>query len=205
MTQQNIIEGFIKNDKEVILYFYKKLFAQIKKMIMENGGDEDDVRNTIWKAFHAFKIQCQKKENHPNNPEAYIVQIARFLWYKELKQKKRKQMIHQYYDNLQEDIELVESIETTLVETDRQEIALQFQQQLNNISIYCQQIIRLRYQHELPHSDIAARYGISETASRKRLSRCLKELARFIDSKGLTNQIAHHFPSVIKYVKKHVH
>ncbi|MEZ4885358.1 MAG: sigma-70 family RNA polymerase sigma factor [Chitinophagales bacterium] len=204
MNPKNIIEGFVTNDKEVILHYYKKLFAQIKGIVMKNGGDEDDVRDTIWKAFHAFKVQCQKKSTPPNNIEAYIVQIARFLWYKELKKKKNEQMIHQYYNELEENQQFEESIEITLVETDRQEVALQFQQHLNNLSIYCQQIIRLRYQYELPHTDIAARFGISEVVSRKRLSRCLKDLARFIESKGLTEHIANHFPSVYKYIKKHI-
>ncbi|MFK7904890.1 MAG: RNA polymerase sigma factor, partial [Chitinophagales bacterium] len=184
--------------------FYKKLFAQIKKLVKEKGGDEDDVRNTIWKAFHAFRVQCKKTSSPPNNIEAYIVQIARFLWYKELRQKKKTQMIHQYYDTVEEDQKLENSIEATLIETDRQEVALQFQQYLNNLPVQCQQMIRLRYQHGLPHSDIAARLNISETVSRKRLSRCLKQLALFIDSKDLTNHIANHFPSVSEYIKKHI-
>ena len=174
-------------------------------MVLNSGGDEDDIRNTIWKAFNAFKVQCQKDAHKIKNVEAYVFQTARLLWYQELKQKIRDRMIHQYYDDLEEDVELVESIEATFIETDRQEIALQFQQHLSNLSRYCQQIIRLRYQYNLPHSDIAARYGTSEAASRKRLSRCLKDLARFIDSKGLTEQIANHFPSVVQYVRKHAY
>ncbi len=203
MNQRNIIESFIKNDKEVILFYYKKLYAQIKKNVLMNGGDEDDVRNIIWKAFHAFKVQCQKKETLPSNIEAYIVQIARFLWYKELKKKKEKQMIHQYYNEIKENQKLEKSIEATLIETDRQEIALQFQEHLNNLSLQCQQIIRLRYQYGLPHTDIADRFNISEVASRKRLSRCLKDLALFIDSNDLTEHIANHFPSITEYIKKY--
>lgn len=204
MTQQDITKGFLQNDKEVILYYYKKLFKQIKKIIVTNGGDEDDVRNIIWKAFHAFKVQCQKKTAPPNNIEAYIVQIARFLWYKELKKKKQKANIHQFYNNLNEDTQLIQSVEDALITTDRYDIAKEFQTHLNNISSVCKQIIQLRYQHELPHEDIAARFNISVAASRKRLSRCLKDLALFIDSKGLTDNIANHYPKVIAFIKKHL-
>lgn len=204
MKHQDIIAGFVHNDKQIILYLYKKLFHQVKKMVLESGGDEDDIRNTIWKAFNAFKVQCQKDAQKIRNTEAYVVQTARLLWYQELKKKIQKKMIHQYYEEIEEEVELVESIEASFIETDRQEIALQFQQYLDNISFSCQQIIRLRYQYNLPHSDIATRYETSEAASRKRLSRCLKELARFIDSKGLTEQIANHFPSVVQYVRKYV-
>ena len=85
MNHQAIIIGFLKNDKQVILYLYRKLFHQVKKMVLESGGDEDDIRNTIWKAFNAFKVKCQKDAHKIKNVEAYVFQIARFLWYQELR------------------------------------------------------------------------------------------------------------------------
>ena len=205
MNNQTIIEGFLHNQKDVILVCYQRLLPIVQNMVKKNGGDEDDARNVIWKAFTVFRKNCKKEDFTLKNFDAYVYRTARFLWYQEI-EKRRKDVITREYtqDFMEEGIRVVETLKESLQDGEKEDTIKGFQQHLKDLPLICQQMIRLKYQFDLPHTDIGIRLGISTVNSRQRLSRCLRELADMIDKKNLTQELKQHYPGVITYLQKYL-
>ena len=205
MGNKEIIEGFLHNDKEVILVCYKQLFPKIKKMVYDYKGDEDDARNMLWKSFAVFRQKCKQEDFKVRNYEAYIYQIARYLWLQEVRKRKDDFMTHHIdYLKIEDDMMTEEARQDTQLSSSQEEVIFRFQQNLKRLPIICQQIIRLKYQYELPHQDIAARYNFSVDSSRKKLSRCLENLAQLINREDFVKEFANYYPGVITYIKKYL-
>ncbi len=205
MSNKEIIQGFIDNDKKIVLIAYKKLFPKIKKWISSYHGDEDDARNTIWKAFAVFRQKSKQNDFQLDNFEGFIVKTVRYLWFQEIRKRRQDMMTHHLdYNKIQEDSAVVRNTMDIGLVNDQEEIIRQFQHQLKKLPISCQQLILLKYQYGLPHEDIAARYNTSTANTRKRLSRCLEKLAEVIEKGGFTEQFAQFYPGVITYIKKYL-
>jgi len=205
MTNKEIIEGFIHNDKKIILRLYNRLFPKIKDWIRSYYGNEDDAKNAIWKAFAIFHQRCQKTELKRDNIEGYIMRIVQYWWYQQIAKRKEDMLSHHLdYRKIEEHIATIESPMEIQLITDKEEAIQQFQNQLKKLSILCQQLILLKYQYGLPHEDIATRYETSIEASRKRLSRCLKELIIVIEKQGLTKELAQYYPGINAYIQKYL-
>ncbi len=205
MNNQKIIDGFLHNRKKIILTVYEQLFPKVKKWIFSYHGDEDDARNVIWKAFAVFRQKCKDSNFSPDNPQGFIVKTVRYLWFQEIRKRRKDMMTHHLnYKEIEEESVIVKSKMDIEMRSDQEEIIHQFQLYLKKLPILCQQFIRLKYQYGLPHEDIAARYNITSASSRKRLSRCLEQLADIIEQKGLTTELANYYPGVVDYVQKYL-
>ncbi len=205
MTNKEIIEGFLNNDKKIILQVYNRLFPKIKKWVFSYNGDEDNARDATWKAFAIFRQKCIKMSTEINNSEAYIMRIAQNNWYKQIIKQREDMMTYRIRHGKTETDKAIDEITVDWqLQNDKEEAIRQFQNQLKKLSILCQQLILLKYQHGLPHEDIAIRYETSISVSRKRLSRCLKRLALVMEEEGFTQELAQYYAGVDTYVQKHL-
>ncbi len=205
MTNKEIIEGFLLNDKKIILRLYNRLFPKIRKWMHAYHGDEDDAKNAIWKGFAFFRQKCQKGNLKLDNLEGYIMRIVQYWWFQQVNKRKEDMLTYNLdYRELEEESAITESRMEVQLISDKEEAIRQFQKQLKKLPILCQQLILLKYQYELPHDDLANRYKISIAASRKRLSRCLGQLAVIIEEQGFTQELAQYYPGVNAYIQKYL-
>lgn len=205
MNNQEIIKGFLHNDKRVVLAAYTQLFPKVKKWMASYHGDEDDARNVIWKAFAVFRQKSKGEDFRLTSFNGYILKTVQYLWFQEIRKRKQDMMTHHLdYREVEEDSAMVNSSADLQLLSDKEEIIQQFHLHLKTLPILCQQFIRLKYEYGLPHEDIAARYNTSSASSRKRVSRCLEQLAVIIEKKDLTNQLANYYPGVVTYIQKYL-
>lgn len=204
MNNQQIIEGFIKNDKTVILFCYQKLLPPILKLVKKYKGNEDDARNIIWKSFTIFRKKCTQPDFALTNYKGYIYHIAKHLWLQEIEKQQQDIMTRYRPENLEkEKMDIVEEEGTDLIIAEKEEMIRLFQKHLKSLPDICQEILRLKYQFNFPHEDIGLRLSISTENSRQRLSRCLRQLAKVIEANDLSKELIHHYPGITDYLKKY--
>lgn len=84
-TTEEIIAGIAERKDNVIKYVYKTCYDSVRKLILMNRGNDEDVRDIFQEALfiiyqkivlQGFEIKCQFS--------TYIYSVCRFLWIREL-------------------------------------------------------------------------------------------------------------------------
>jgi RNA polymerase sigma factor (sigma-70 family) len=89
---KRILEGFRKDDKEIIYEFYENEFSKVAFLILNNGGTIEDVKDIFQDALVILmdKYTWDKLDLLGCSLGTYIYSISRNLWYEQLRKKKKE-------------------------------------------------------------------------------------------------------------------
>lgn len=89
-SSAEIIEGFRKNDEEIINFTYKHCFVAILDFVRKNRGSDVDAEDVMQEAMILFYRKC-KKSSFDNEHQllAFIVYTGKYIWNNRLKNDKK--------------------------------------------------------------------------------------------------------------------
>src|SRR4030043_2265661 len=87
-TTDEIITGIAGKKNNVIKYIYATCYDSVRKLILMNKGNDEDVRDVFQEALFTIyqKIMLQRFQIKCNF-STYIYSVCRFIWIRELSKK----------------------------------------------------------------------------------------------------------------------
>lgn len=174
-SQQELIEGILQNDEEVIVYLYHEFFRSIRLYIINNSGTEEDSKDIFQEALIVlFQKIRDEKFQLLSSLKTYLYSVASLLWYKELKRRRTMPTTEISYENLA-DQEIIEAIE-------KKERLDFYREKYEELSGDCKRIIHL-FLNNIPIKEITGLMGFSsDQHTKNRHLRCKKSLIKRIQS-----------------------
>ncbi len=172
---EDIIEGIRQNDVKILTYVYNTFYPQIKFLIINNSGSEDDAQDIFQEAIvviyrkltqNQLKISCTFK--------TYLYSVCRLLWLKQLEKTKNKKEISI------ERNDYIEIADTTEDFGDKAERNKLYQEYLIKLSKDCRKVLEMSFD-KVPYKKIAVIMGYkSDKYAKKRKYQCKEQLIKNI-------------------------
>ena len=182
MNDQQIIEMFFARNEEAIAHtaniYGNRLFLLAGKILKSDQDAEESVNDTYWKAWESIPPQ------KPNHFFAYLAKICRNFALDKLDWRnaaKRKAEI----------VSLTEEMERCIpdsrrdISPDRKDLGMLLDAFLRSLTKENRMIFLRRYWYADSIAEIAARYGISESAVQMRLNRTKAKLSAYFDKEDI--------------------
>ena len=169
-----------KNGRDKVikqLYFDAKLKNKISSMLLKKGANTDDVETVFNTSLMQFmKTVIKNKDLEVSTSiDNYIMGIARYVWYKELRQqiKNRSDEIEDQYD-LSTDV----TPESLVIDHSQKDLITEL---LSYLGKNCREVL-MYWVNGYKMAEIADLVGYnSSNMARKKKYKCLKELLTFLD------------------------
>ena len=182
MEDSKIIELFFARSEDAIKHTdetYGRRLYHLAENIVKNGQDaEESVSDTYMKAWDTIPPQ------RPQNFFAYLAKICRNFALKRLDWKnagKRKAEIV----SLTEEMEMCIPDQSREREMEAKELGMILDRFLRTLTPENQMVFLRRYWYADTIAEIAARYGISESAVLMRLNRTRAKLCTYLEKEGM--------------------
>lgn len=169
LSDEEIIAGLRKRDNRVLQYIYKNTFSQVRQLIVNNAGSENDAEDIFQEAMIIIFKKSKEEEEFELTAafNTYIYSISRLLWLKHLRDIKKIEI-----DPLNRDHEERIEFEEPSPVQDKDLRQAIYQRTLQLIPEDCQKILRLTGQ-DITSKEIARQLGFrSENYVRKRRHFC---------------------------------
>ncbi len=172
-TNEEVIEGFRKENQRIIQYCYEVMQPMVAKLILTNSGKEEDVKEVLAYCISTFYNNCRKSDFALTAKfSTYICAIARNKWLKELEKRGKYIIVEQLTENIPNGID--NEIETAEINSIVQEL-------FRKLPEDCQKIIQCKHEEGKSHQEIAQLLDISSKQyARTKLNRCKGHLAKLI-------------------------
>jgi len=164
----------VKNE-EGMTYLYSVLYNKVKHFILQNSGQEDDVKDIFQDGLIAFfKLVKQERVDQTTKVEAYIFSICRNLWFKKIKKNKRETSFPtENFDIADEDIPLQEAFPL-----DKNRL---LQTLLSKLSSGCKDILQAFYFERQSMEEIVQTMNLSSVQiAKNKKYKCMKKLKEMI-------------------------
>lgn len=136
LSATEIINGIARRKDNVIKYVYKTCYPDVRKMILSNGGCEQDAEDTfqegVTKVYqkitqHGLQLTCKFG--------TYLYSVCRFLWLQELEKKsasgRNVRLVDEIIDDETANHKIRENSEMKLYEQHFRELGKECQKVLN--------------------------------------------------------------------------
>lgn len=176
-SNQDLLNGILRNDTIVLQYIYKNFYSKINFFIKKNSGDDDDANDVFQEAIIIIFRKLKANDLILDCTfETYLYSVCRFLWLKQLdKRKIEKEKIkdnHDYHEDIYDD-----GLERVADLNERYRL---YQKHFVNLGKDCQKILQL-YFDKVPLKNIAQIMGFkSEKYAKKRKFKCKEYLIKSI-------------------------
>jgi RNA polymerase sigma factor (sigma-70 family) len=175
-TDEAILEGLRKRDREVIKYIYKEYYPTIKFLIITNSGSDVDAEDVFQ---DAMVIVYRKITDNmlvlTSSFKTFLYSICRNLWLQRLD---RKLFSHEFLEN-ENLTDMQDSIVVEITEMENEKYRL-FQQHFLRLSEDCKKILRL-FMNKVPLKEIAEIMGFkTEKYAKTRKFMCKEKLKNAI-------------------------
>lgn len=190
MSNEEVIDGFLNNDTTIVGQCYAQLHTMLKKIVLQNSGTDEDVKDLLNETFIVFFEYC-KKENFilKSKYSTFIYSIAYRKWMKKLKNRGKLDQFAQLSDNI--------SLTDDNI-NDSKEINSIVYEVFQSLSENCQEILKLKYIENWSHKEIAEELNISPQYSRLRVNRCKASLGKMIQKNTDYKDLLSTFPFLRK-------
>ncbi len=178
-TLDTIRSGKEGRDKILVsLYRDEKLKRSIVGMIIKNGGDEESAMQVFNNALIQFVKTVIKKQEMTidTSIHQYIIGIARFLWYKEIadKKKHRSEELQSYHEGT-DDIQP----ESLVIFQEKKHLLTAL---LDKLGRNCKEVL-MYWANGYRMKAIAEMMGYqSEGMAKKKKYQCMKELLKYVEN-----------------------
>lgn len=185
-TNQEIVDGFINGKKSIIDYAYKILHPKVRSFVLCNSGSEADIQEVVQKTIQEFLLKCRYApffKEKLTNFDGYIFAISKNIWFKELRERKKRGIISIDRPDILKEIKLVESdnnsSEMDIDTKAEHEKDLFILGELQKLRDKCQKVIRYVKEGK-PHSEIAILLQWKENYVKVALFRCRDQFSQKI-------------------------
>jgi RNA polymerase sigma factor (sigma-70 family) len=136
-TDQDIIQGILQQNKDVLLFIYKHNFLTIKYYIEKNNGSEKDAEDIFQDTLIVLFNKVRNNDLELTSSfDTYLFTIAKFQWLKVLRHNKTHNVDLKECDQfITENPEIIED----LILAERKKLVIQH---FNEISEECKKIFR---------------------------------------------------------------
>ena len=174
-TDSILIQGIRKQDSTILQYIYRKYYPSVERYILNNQGDNQDAMDIFQEAI----IITYRKSLNPDfqlesSLKTYIISISKYLWLKDLRNKKTEDeaLVTYAITEIPQDID-----EEFIKKHQRYKI---FQENYKLLSKECQKVLNL-YFKEIPIAEIAKRLNYKSTNFvKKKKYECKERLIQLI-------------------------
>ncbi len=174
-SDQDVVQGLLKNDSKAFDKLYHMSFSQIRQWITQNNGSEQDAEDifqdavlAVWKNIKEGKYQ--KKENVKLS--TYVFQICKFRWFEQLKSARVR-----YSTKLNPEFDVVDANDQE--ELDSQSERVNYLHRLfHQLGEKCQQILKCYYYQKMSLAEIAAQMDYTPQSAKNEKYRCMQRLKK---------------------------
>jgi RNA polymerase sigma factor (sigma-70 family) len=176
-SNQELLNGILRNDTIVLQFIFKNFYSNINFFIKKNNGSDEDANDIFQEAIIVMYRKLKANEVVLDCTfDTYLYSICRFLWLKELGKRKVEQETikdnHEFNDEIYDD-----GLETVVELNERYKL---YQKHFANLGKDCQKILQL-YFDKVPLKNIAEIMGFkSEKYAKKRKYFCKEYLIKSI-------------------------
>lgn len=163
----------MQNIEEIYRQYFKTVYKYLFCLTHNESMAEELTQETFYNAIKnigKFKGECKIS--------VWLCQIAKHLWYKELKKKKKLFMIEENYTEAE--IESGENVEDNIIEKENKQ---QLYKSIDKLDEKTKEVIKLRIQGEFSFKEIAEIIGKTENWCRVTFYRG-KEKIKEVDENG---------------------
>lgn len=173
--EQKILEGIVAGDEMTITKFYKKNLPYVRKYILQNLGNEEDVEDVFQDAmiFIYQKLKTDSLEIH-SSIRTYFYGVCKNIWRNKVRKNKRL-VLTEY---LPEDIKIISPAVLKDLECKEQEYI--YYKYFLRLSNTCREVLCLLFQG-MSMKEIAKITGYSEGYTRKKKFECKRHLIEMIE------------------------
>jgi RNA polymerase sigma factor (sigma-70 family) len=175
-TDEEILKGLRKRDREVIRYVYKEYYPTIKFLIISNSGSETDAEDVFQDAMVIiYRKIFENRLILTSSFKTFLYSICRNLWLQRLD---RKVFNYEFLEN-ENLTDMQDSIVLEFTENENEKYRL-FQQHFLKLSEDCKKILRL-FMNKVPLREIAEIMGFkTEKYAKTRKFMCKEKLKNSI-------------------------
>ena len=168
-TDQQIIDGILRNDRKVMGYIYDRFYGKVEGFLMGRGGNPEHVKDVFQEALYV--IVKKVRENGLRLTctfSTYLMAVCKNIWMHDM----RKGRYH-----LVEDSKLDTAAEEEIVDRDLEEkILALYEYHFRQLSEDCQRLLRLHF-GKVSLAEIQRIFGYSsEHYTSDRKYRCKQSL-----------------------------
>ena len=172
LQQRNIIDGFRKNDPEILKEIYLVVYPKVRGFILKNNGDDHRAKDIFQEAFIAcWKNIKNDKVMTNSNIEAYLYTIAKNKWTDYLRSADYKKRVSANEIGPLTVVE-DEKIEDETLENNKKALKEAWEQLGEN----CKNLLNMFYFERKSMEDISKVMNIASTSARNQKYRCMEKL-----------------------------
>jgi RNA polymerase sigma factor (sigma-70 family) len=175
-NESSIIQGIKEQNEEVLAYVYKKYFSAVRRFVFNNQGGMQDAKDIFQEAIVVLyrKIVAGEYDGSKSGVKTFLVGIARFLWLKELKNRRIEEETTDTYGYLEVNPEITDN------EYEKNRRFALYQKHFMALGEECQKVLQLVFD-DLTYKEIAEKLNYaSEKFVKKKKYRCKEQLIRRI-------------------------
>lgn len=176
-TNEEILNGILRNDNLILQFIYKNFFYKINFFIKKNSGDDEDSNDIFQESIIIIYRRLKANELVLDcSFETYLYSICRYLWLKQLDKRRAERESIQDNHEYQEDI-YDNNLEETVEMNEKYRL---YQKHFKNLGKDCQKILQMFFDR-VPLQQIAQVMGYqSEKYAKKRKFGCKEYLVKSI-------------------------
>ncbi|GAB5476375.1 MAG: RNA polymerase sigma factor [Maribacter sp.] len=174
-TNQQLVQGFRKNNTNVLEGIYVRVFPKIKIYVLKNNGNETQAKDIFQDAFIAcWKNIKANKLAEDSNVEAYLYRIAQNKWTDYLRSAE--------YKKKKSGPDLLKSVTADdtsgLDESEEETKRKAMQQALAQLGENCKVLLNLFYFERKSMDAIARTLNLASASARNQKYRCMEKLRK---------------------------
>ncbi len=174
-SDKDLIRGIVSSDDQMIRSLYELYFPSVRYLVVRNNGTENDARDVFQNTILVLLQKIRDKRFSLNcSLKTYIYSVARFLWLKELKKRKK------YIDHLINEEDFIDVAVDTAEIYERNERLYLYRKVFEKLSDNCKKILTLHNEgRSIREITIIMGYN-SEQHTKNRCYRCKLALTKMI-------------------------
>ena len=183
LSAEEIILGIARKKDSVIRYVYKTCYPDIRKMILSNGGSEQDAEDTFQEGVtKVFQKITQQGLQLSCKFGTYMYSVCRFLWLQELEKKSAAERDLSLMDEIIDD----ETANNKIRENSELKL---YERHFKELSKECQKVLNMYFQKaSMEEISVVMGYKNVQIAKDKKY-RCKKSLMNKIYNNPVYKQL----------------
>lgn len=171
MTDQELYEGILAGDRQVMQYLYREYFSPIARHVQKNGGQETDAFDVFQDSVIALWVNVKdgKYEVRENaRLSTYLQGISKNIWFAKQRKAAKIQVATAEAPVPAEPIEETQDYLSDSI--------LQLEKAFNVLGDKCRRLLRLFYYEKIPLREIAKLMAYTEKTAKNNKYRCMQQL-----------------------------
>jgi RNA polymerase sigma factor (sigma-70 family) len=175
-SNEEILNGILRNDNVILQYIYKNFYYKVNLLIKKNSGDDDDANDIFQEAIIVVYRKLKANDLIISCAfETYLYSVCKFLWLKQLARLKSEKEI--LLDSTNFEVEFDHDFSELVEKNERFKL---YQKHFQLLGSDCQKLLQLFFDR-VPLKQIAQIMGFSsEKYVKKRKFKCKEYLVTSI-------------------------